>query len=617
MVGSTASFGLSVYSPELMSSLSSLSSLCSPVTFLIEADSQPFSTPFMENDLPQDSSVPEPQFVGSEPLSSSVKSTGIGQQRKKSRKKRTRQIAIAEPDNKEFDLDSEQRADVNDGLDYAYSLSLLDDVPNPPPPSLSTGPLFMSATSDAVAQAITTLTSQENSSIIIPEQSDCLLEKILQAGTESDVPNLQATPLKSSSTAHAVIKTQVTSLSHNPEEKLSEKCPSTSEEPEEEDGGRSKEISRESSILEDSLKCSSHASDITPESESEDEKEEVQLFLAKREILRNKKHASSHAPEPDVTVESKEIQDIIIAVTPMYFKEKNAVTTITLYKWDLCCLESMELLSLSPHKVLITFDTLRADFKKRTYLFDSADYQQFDDVLSPILEKNTLNEVLHSAMTCLKCNTQFSRDLAKQTNGSDLLKCPNCGGGVVVRVEKVDHTAVSEAIFDEKNLCSSTPRTQELIQTSARTSSDTPFYPEESSESVSVCSEASSCVRRESDVEVISNPSISSIEILNEQHVIHDAILEEEGDDPKPPPLPAAVNSDARTPANSPSTFHKPESSTGMQESSSSAVQGTCVCHAVVYLGIGVELGMPCLSPSCQLDDDLGSAIRLEVMCGR
>lgn len=43
----------------------------------------------------------------------------------------------------------------------------------------------------------------------------------------------------------------------------------------------------------------------------------------------------------------------------------------------------------------------------------------------------------------------------------------------------------------------------------------------ESSESVSVCSEASSSVRRDSDVEVISNPSVSSIEVINDQHIIH------------------------------------------------------------------------------------------------
>ncbi|CAL4188897.1 unnamed protein product, partial [Meganyctiphanes norvegica] len=45
--------------------------------------------------------------------------------------------------------------------------------------------------------------------------------------------------------------------------------------------------------------------------------------------------------------------------------------------------------------------------------------------------------------------------------------------------------------------------------------------PGEWSESVSVCSETSSSVRRESDVEVISNPSVSSIEVLNDQPLVY------------------------------------------------------------------------------------------------
>ncbi|XP_064085422.1 uncharacterized protein LOC135200748 [Macrobrachium nipponense] len=199
----------------------------------------------------------------------------------------------------------------------------------------------------------------------------------------------------------------------------------------------------------------------------------------------------------------------------------------TIKTWDLCSLRGMELLCVSPHKVLITFDTIKSTYKKRTYIFESSDYQDFSSVLSPILEKNTLEKVLDSAMTCLKCNTQFSRELAKQHDDSNLLKCPNCGGGVVVRVDRVDHPAVAVASFDENAPRSSTPLSQALTQAPCLPSSDIPTCPGESSESVSVCSEASSCVRRESDVEVISNPSISSIEILNDQQLIHDVIPEE------------------------------------------------------------------------------------------
>ncbi|XP_066962716.1 serine/threonine-protein kinase 11-interacting protein isoform X3 [Macrobrachium rosenbergii] len=584
MVGLMSMSGSSSYSPELISSLSSFSPFCSPVNFLTVPDipSQPLIEPSQEEDSMQDLNVPsQPPSLSQEPLSSSVKSTGPGssfacdqaalmkvwtngQQRRKLRKKRTRQIAIAEPD-KDF-KEEEPVPDPSTGNALSNSLSLLDGVPNPPPPSLATGSLFLPLNTDTVAQAITTLTCQDEISTHVPEQSDRLLERILQEATEP--PGSCTDDLVTSKPDEVVVSGTPT---ENDKDKTTEdSCQSISE-----DVDKSLEESRDSSIFDDNSKgYSGHTSDVTPsESESEDEKEDVHLFLVKKETVKTVRHASVLEDEVLNIEESIVEQDIILAITPLFFKEKNGLTARTIYKWDLCSVESMELLSVSPHKVLITFDTIKSTYKKRTYILESSDYQDFSSVLSPILEKNTLEKVLDSAMTCLKCNTQFSRELAKQPDDSNLLKCPNCGGGVVVRVERVDHPAVAVASFDENAPRSSTPLSQALTQASCLPSSDIPTCPGESSESVSVCSEASSCVRRESDVEVISNPSISSIEILNDQQLIHDVIPEEEIDEQKPPP-PAVVNSDARTPANSPSTFHKPESSAGMQESSSSETSG-------------------------------------------
>ncbi|XP_068203292.1 serine/threonine-protein kinase 11-interacting protein-like isoform X2 [Palaemon carinicauda] len=588
MVGLMSTSGSSSYSPELLSSLTSFSPFCSPVNFPTVPDipSQPLFEPNREEESLQEFNIPsQPSSLTQEPLASSVKSTGPGssfacdqaalmkvwtngQQRRKLRKKRTRQIAIAEPD-KDFN-DDEPVPDPNIGNALSHSLSLLDGVPNPPPPSLAADSLFLPLDTNTVAQAITTLTCQDEISNVVPEQSDRLLERILQETTE---PPGTCTEILVTS------KPDEIAVSGTPTETEKDGATEDSVQSISEEVDKSLEESRDSSIFDDNSKgYSGHTSDCTPsESESEDEKEDVQLFLVKKETVKTVRHASVLEDEVLNIEESIVEQDIILAITSLFFKEKNSLTARTIYKWDLCSIESMELLSVSPHKVLITFDTIKSTYKKRTYIFESSDYQDFSSVLSPILEKNTLEKVLDSAMTCLKCNTQFSRELARQSDGSNLLKCPNCGGGVVVRVDRVDHPSVSVAGFDEHVPRSSTPLSQALTQASCLPSSDIPTCPGESSESVSVCSEASSCVRRESDVEVISNPSISSIEILNDQQLIHDVIPEEDIEEQKPPP-PAAVNSDARTPANSPSTFHKPESSTGMQESSSSGSMTGSVC---------------------------------------
>ena len=64
----------------------------------------------------------------------------------------------------------------------------------------------------------------------------------------------------------------------------------------------------------------------------EDEKEDVHLFLVKKEIVKVIRHTSALEDEVLNIEENKEEQDFIIAITPLYFKEKNSVTARTVYK---------------------------------------------------------------------------------------------------------------------------------------------------------------------------------------------------------------------------------------------------------------------------------------------
>ncbi|XP_037788373.1 serine/threonine-protein kinase 11-interacting protein-like isoform X5 [Penaeus monodon] len=582
----------SPYSPELLSSLFSLSSLCSPVHPFLTTPGTP-SMPFLSPNDASDSIQPastgsQPASLVHESVSTSLKSSGNGQTRRRSRKKVTRHIDIADPDEAEWDSESIQVAE-NDGFDRLgpAHVSLLDGVPDPPPPSLAIGHTFPPVSGDTVSQALSTLTLKAEVRPTASEQSDKLLEEILQSKTQpgiqgsssEDVPESTENSLKlpTASAGNQRITTEGKAVgvadAHGKDcvdVALSQVTGEEENLVDEKKDNQSIGSGLESSFYRGSATFSRHSSeDLTPpHSDSEDEKDEVQLILAKREMETSDEGKPAKATDEGETEDSgkeedSSLQDVILAITSSHFKEKHNFTARTLYKWELLCIESMELLSTSPHKILITFSTIRPAYKTRTYVLDPADYQSLAAVLTPILERNTFQEVLHSAMKCVKCETQFSRDLAQQCEGT--LKCPNCGGGVVVRAENVDHPNTAFRVQDGPR--SSTPITQAMVQNapSMAPSSESDSCPGESSESVSVCSEASSCVRRESDVEVISNPSVSSIEVLSEQQIIH----EEEGEGQKPP-LPAVLNTDARSPANSPSINHKPELATNMQESSSS-----------------------------------------------
>ncbi|XP_069960971.1 serine/threonine-protein kinase 11-interacting protein isoform X3 [Cherax quadricarinatus] len=607
------------YSPELLSSLSSLS-LCSPVDPLYTASgllSQPLYSPQETSLMQTDSFEPQPESLVQESLSTSVKSSGNGHPRRKSRKKRTRHIAITDPDSENIDSDSIHVADndILERMGTPLTVSLLDDAPPlnvTTSLTLTSGPTFPSRITYTVAEALTSHTLKTTMRTSALEQSDRLLEEILQSKTQSGTPGAQSditilvnTDTNEDSDQREELDTRKEDLlasspsDHIDKESTPEDNPSasdilsvkTSDQP-------SMESSMESSFYKGSSNFSRRSSqDVSPsQSGSEDEKDEVHRVLAQKEtedqppFETTLKEGEEHVPS------SKSVDDVILAVTNVFFKEKHSITTRTLFRWELRCIESVELLSSSPHRILVTFDTIRPAYKTRTYILDTPDYQSLMQVLTPILERNTLQEMLHSAMMCLKCDTQFSRDLAIQPDGSSALKCPNCGGGIVVRVEKVDHPAVpSSAVYDARGLLCSTLIDQAITHKSgsrgethlAGTDSSV-SYLGESSESVSVCSEASSCVRRESDVEVISNPSVSSIEVLNDQHIIHDIILEEEGDEGRVPSV-ATVNTDARTPANSPIIAQKQDPAPCMQESSSSDMSGDLYQTAESSLQVTLE----------------------------
>ncbi|XP_047483140.1 serine/threonine-protein kinase 11-interacting protein-like isoform X5 [Penaeus chinensis] len=568
----------SPYSPELLSSLSSLSSLCSPVQPFLTTPGTP-SMPFLSPNRASDSIQPasmgsQPASLVHESVSASLKSSGNGQTRRRSRKKVTRHIDIADPDEEEWDSESIQVAE-NDGFDRLGSghVSLLDGVPDPPPPSLAIGHTFPPVSGDTVSQALSTLSLKAEVRPTASEQSDRLLEEILQSKTQpgiqgsssEDVPesteNSGKLPTTSAGNQRSTTEGKAVGVADTHGKDCVDVASSqvTGEEEnvaDEKKDNQSIGSGLESSFYRGSATFSRHSSeDLTPpHSDSEDEKDEVQLMLAKREMETPDEGKPAKPPaeasnegetEDSEKAEDSSLQDVILAITTSHFKEKHNFTARTLYKWELLCIESMELLSTSPHKILITFSTIRPAYKTRTYVLDPADYQSLAAVLTPILERNAFQEVLHSAMKCVKCETQFSRDLAQQSEGT--LKCPNCGGGVVVRAENVDHPNTAFRVQDGPR--SSTPITQAVVQNAPATA-----------------------------------PS-----------------SEEEGEEQKPP-IPAVLNTDARSPANSPSINHKPELQTNMQESSSSGSMTGSVCTTYEKMGSAPTSPLKLSSQQAQTD---------------
>ncbi|KAK4311542.1 hypothetical protein Pmani_016958 [Petrolisthes manimaculis] len=597
-VGTSAVVTSFSYSTEL---LTSLSALPTPVHATLPTPTSP-SQPVFSLGLPEteglraDSIDSQPPSLVQGSFTSLSRSAGDGPTRKRSKKKRTRHIAIADPDG---DKDGEGSGDNGGeaGLDSLMASSM-EALPQPPPPSLvAPSSLQPSGTlEDTINFAALALKAGMSSPGA--EQSDRLLEEILQskpqsgtmASTVTPPPSLVTdtqNPNKESGENNTVNKREETTRPEENEEREEERIRSEERlqplalteptSPETSFYHRAANISQESSI---------NASPDSSDSEGEDDKSsEVHRVLAQREVVEVEEQEQEEEEQGTTS-----LHDVILAITDTHFKEKHGITTRTLFRWDLVTLESAETLSSDTPdlRLRLTFNTIRPAYKTRTYCLAQEDYQSLDAVLSPVLERNTLKAVLHSAMECLRCHAQFSQDLARPTQGCDALRCPNCGGGVVVRVDGVDHPAITSStpINYSPALQDSPPRNTQTVMTGVAEGQG------ESSESVSVCSDVSA--RRESDVEVISNPSISSIEVLAEQLIIQDIIPEDDrsGGGGRGvvrglflgPPPPAAVNSDARTPPLAPSpttphTHHQDHhTSANMQESSSSGSMSGSIC---------------------------------------
>ncbi|CAL4071944.1 unnamed protein product, partial [Meganyctiphanes norvegica] len=357
-----------------------------------------------------DADTSHPASVIEETISSSVKSTG--NIKKKSRKSHIRHITIADSGDEEEDSDGIQPIPENDSL-LSKDITpmhtiLLENDPSTPPPSLAVGSDFSSLNIDSLANALNVLQVKNDNKSSETEQSDKLLDEILQDKNTSFISECKIAEVVTENSEDEDLTPAQTTLSL-PEDKKNEtffggKIPThdssyniaaASNFPENKDfmtvlnyaisGGFSHNFYRSPEIF--LHRYSDVHKKLSESNDDEKDEEEIYRLLARREInddTNEKPHAfdsdDSNSSDANATFESgcaegKKLIDIILAVTKQHFKEKHHITTRTLYRWELSIIESLEVLSTTPYKVLLTFSTIRPAFKSRTYILDESDYQ--------------------------------------------------------------------------------------------------------------------------------------------------------------------------------------------------------------------------------------------------
>ncbi|XP_049770837.1 serine/threonine-protein kinase 11-interacting protein [Schistocerca cancellata] len=265
--------------------------------------------------------------------------------------------------------------------------------------------------------------------------------------------------------------------------------------------------------------------EIIPPADDEEEADESeqQLYAVRRLLSVGKKQQQTQQ------------QELFLAVTDRQLKERDTATGRLLCRWQTEALQSCELLSAEPARIRVTFDTVKPDRRERTYFVEDAkDAQHLLQTLRAILDERPLQANNLSVFRCMKCSSQFSDEvespLVPDPRLDGTLRCPNCGSAVVVQAEEEPQpdpqpqprpTGAAPPSRRRADVRAAVPAPEDppLADSPSQSSIGSAASLDalgEPSASATPSGPGSGGPRRcESDIEIISNPSQSSIEVLD------------------------------------------------------------------------------------------------------
>ncbi|XP_058062934.1 uncharacterized protein LOC131212885 isoform X2 [Anopheles bellator] len=286
-------------------------------------------------------------------------------------------------------------------------------------------------------------------------------------------------------------------------------------------------------------------------------------------------YGNLHDQDEDSEVEDNEVlyhvsardndSELSVLVSEKSIKEKDAVGR-TKTRWGIETLEACE--RSTSTCITLSFDTMKRDKKERMYEMDTHDCLLLESRLRSILSKRPLSEMNQRLYKCVVCNTKFSREVNCK-RAQDDIQCPECRGGYCIEIK--DQLMEKETVTTSTSSFVTSPSTcnlnRQLPCSLPKVSDTNVFEPEAMNMNISKQSldhqeawesllklkfkssgslnDSSSCSRvsqpgsscdsnrsvagstnserdrdvdllgNESDIEVLSNPSQSSIEVLD------------------------------------------------------------------------------------------------------
>ncbi|XP_043947528.1 serine/threonine-protein kinase 11-interacting protein isoform X4 [Drosophila biarmipes] len=241
--------------------------------------------------------------------------------------------------------------------------------------------------------------------------------------------------------------------------------------------------------------------------------------------------------------EQKPSEALFFTISSNFIREKDTLTERTKTKWSLKILESCE--RVKSNTLRIIFNTMRKDKQERIYCVDSTLCKELEKKLRDILSQRHLIEMNISIYRCMSCVTQFTIEQKSKRYLKKDLRCPDCRSVYVAEVtelcpsliklseevlaepkhfpavigeENLGKTITGSANNEESNSIGSASSLNESSSCSKITNSQSSFDSNQSVVGSSNTNRDLEFRANESDVDIISNPSQSSIEVLDPKY---------------------------------------------------------------------------------------------------
>ncbi|KAL1455663.1 hypothetical protein WDU94_009744 [Cyamophila willieti] len=157
-------------------------------------------------------------------------------------------------------------------------------------------------------------------------------------------------------------------------------------------------------------------------------------------------------------------------------------------------------------RVIVTFHSIKPSLKERVYSMESPVASLFCSVLREELESRPLSAMNQTAYRCIKCASFFS---VEKTNNYryQRVRCQACGSNAVVEMEEPPLPSMQNGSLTRTSEVKENMESNDFVKSPSQSSIG-------SANSLKNIQDMPIPRRNDSDIEVISNPSQSSVEIL-------------------------------------------------------------------------------------------------------